>query len=116
MAFPDSEEKLLEGFEQSDVLCLVLKGSLWLPSREQTSRELIATGWLSGQWLRPGAGCVQVVRAELTWVPTDRRRLEVRGQPGQLLVFHLSLGKNWPSTEVRGGRRVSRPVVGAGGQ
>ena len=44
LAFPEFNEKLLEGFEQSGMPCLVLKGSLWLPRGEQTSQEWTPTG------------------------------------------------------------------------
>lgn len=42
LAFSDFEEKLLEAFEQSDTLCLVLKGSLGLPPSQGADQSGVA--------------------------------------------------------------------------
>lgn len=63
LAFLEFSEKLLEGSEQNDMLCLVLKGSLWLPSGEQTSQEWTATRQRADGGSSQGAGCVEVVRS-----------------------------------------------------
>lgn len=115
LAFPDPEEKLLEGFEQSDLLCLVLSFSVAAEQgADQSGVECHRAAELTVAPARVLA-CGHCERwsgrrSELTRVPKDWRGMEVReGRPGQLPVSHLSLRKKWPGSEVWGGRQVSRP-------